>query len=1046
MLQKVGVDISFAQGLDTKTDPKRVQAGKFLSLVNMVFNKGGQLQKRNGFPRLSALPDTTYTHLTTFKDNLTAIGNNIAAYNNSNQQWVTKGNIQPLKLSTQPVIRNNLNQTAADTVIASNGLACTVYIETNAGTNTNKYVIYDSITGQNIIAPSVIPVTSGVVSGGMRVFYLGTSFVILFVNTISASDHFQYVSINSNDPSNIGTNTDIETSFVTTTNLNWDAVVSNDRLYIGYNTTNGGQAIKVKYLTSSFVFSGTISFSAKATLLTMTVDITDESNPIFCLLTYRLDLQTGTFSAFDQNLFTLVNVFNMSHFGGLTIDNITMASQNNICSIAFEIDNSYSFSPGTGNATNYISTFNFNLTAHAQTAVSDVIRSVGLASKAFIVNEVIYFLAAYNSSYQTTYFLINLSESTSSNPVITAKIAYSNGGGYITQCLPDVSIVDNVAYINYLFKDLLQAVNKGTALSTGTQTAGIFSQTGINIASITIGAKGITSSEIGNDLQISGGFLWMYDGYLPVEHNFFLWPDMAPTSPPNPVNTGVAAWATTGGSIHAQPDGSTNTNAYYYQVTYEWSDNQGNIFRSAPSIPIAVTTTSNGTIGSIALNIPTLRLTMKTANPVKIVIYRWSVAQQNYYQVTSITSPLLNSTTVDSVFYRDTASDATILGNNLLYTTGGVVEDVNAPASDVFALFDTRFWLVDAENPNNLWFSKQVIQGTCVEMSDLFTLFVPPTTATQQSTGPIKSLCPMDDKLIIGKDNALLYINGNGPDNTGANNQYSDPIFITSTVGCNNQQSMVLIPLGLMFQSNKGIWILGRDLNPSYIGAPVEDFTIGANVTSAVNVPETNQVRFTLDSGVTIMYDYYYDQWGTFKGVPAISSCIFENMHTLINSSGQTSQETEGTYQDGSNPVLMSFKTGPLRLGDLQNYQRAYFFYLLGTYISPHKLNLNIYYDYSDSPSESHFISPNNYSTPYGSGLSQSPYGQGNPYGGPSNLENWRVFLQRQRCMAFAIELQEIFDSTLASTAGAGLTLSGINVVMGFKKSYRPQSAATSVG
>ena len=32
-------------------------------------------------------------------------------------------------------------------------------------------------------------------------------------------------------------------------------------------------------------------------------------------------------------------------------------------------------------------------------------------------------------------------------------------------------------------------------------------------------------------------------------------------------------------------------NAYFYQVTYEWSDSQGNLFRSAPSIPISVTTT-----------------------------------------------------------------------------------------------------------------------------------------------------------------------------------------------------------------------------------------------------------------------------------------------------------------------------------------------------------------------------------------------------------------------------------------------------------------------
>jgi hypothetical protein len=48
--------------------------------------------------------------------------------------------------------------------------------------------------------------------------------------------------------------------------------------------------------------------------------------------------------------------------------------------------------------------------------------------------------------------------------------------------------------------------------------------------------------------------------------------------------------------------------------------------------------------------------------------------------------------------------------------------------------------------------------------------------------------------------------------------------------------------------------------------------------------------------------------------------------------------------------------------------------------------------------------------------------------------------------MAFSIEVQEIFDASLGVTAGAGLTISGLNVVMGFKKPYRPQSAAKSAG
>ncbi len=349
---------------------------------------------------------------------------------------------------------------------------------------------------------------------------------------------------------------------------------------------------------------------------------------------------------------------------------------------------------------------------------------------------------------------------------------------------------------------------------------------------------------------------------------------------------------------------------------------------------------------------------------------------------------------------------------------------------------------MDSEDRNLLWFSKQVIENTPVEMSDLFTIYVPPTTAAQGSTGPMTAISVMDDKLIIFKRNAIYYINGAGPDNTGANNQYSQPIFVTSTVGCANQKSIVFMPEGLMFQSDKGIWLLGRDLQTVYIGADVEQYNDGL-VESAQNIPATNQVRFILDTGFTLMYDYFYHQWGTFQGVPAVSSTIFQELHTFINSYQEVYQESIGSYLDGSLPVLMSFKTGPIRLGELQNYQRAYFFYLLGTYRTPHKLVINISYDYSNDPSQSVILSPNNFAPNYGD---SSPLGQGTPLGGPPTLEQFRIFFENQRCQAFSISLQEIYDGTFGVPAGAGLTISGINAVCGFKKGYVPIPSAQSYG
>jgi len=410
------------------------------------------------------------------------------------------------------------------------------------------------------------------------------------------------------------------------------------------------------------------------------------------------------------------------------------------------------------------------------------------------------------------------------------------------------------------------------------------------------------------------------------------------------------------------------------------------------------------------------------------VVYRWSVAQQVYYQVTSILAPITNSTTTEYVTYIDAASDLFILGNSLLYTTGGVVEDVNAPASHLFTLFDTRLWLVDDEDPNLVWYSKQVIENTPVEMSDLFTLYIPPSVGTSLNTGPITAISTMDDKLLLAKSTSWVYINGTGPDNTGANSQYSQPIYITSTVGCSNQRSIVLSPNGLMFQSSKGIWLIGRDLQCSYIGAPVQQYTTGANCTSAELMPGTTQVRFTMDSGITLMYDYYYGQWATFN-VPAVSSCVFQGLHTYIDAAAAVWQETPGVYLDGATPVCMSFTTGPIRLGDLDNYQRLYFFYLLGTYYSPHFLTMNLTYDYGATPSQTIVIEPG----------AQVGITSG-------SLEAWRIFPMTQRCRAISLQMIESYDATIGPAAGQGLTLSGLNFVAGFKKAQYPMPFANSSG
>lgn len=1003
-LPKQNVNINFSQGMDTKSDPKQVPIGKFRRLVNSVFGTTGLLKKRNGFPQITEIPVDTSTSITTFNGNLLAIGQTVQAFSEDSARWINSGKIQPIELEVKPMVRSSSSQRTVDTAVSSNNLACNVWLDSDA---TCYYQIVESETGQIVVSYHALPATAAF----PRVFNLGRYFIITFLATVSAATHLRYIAIPINNPTNPSSAADLS-SVVSALTAGYDGYVANNSLYVAYDANDMGGAVRVTYIDSSLNIHNTIAIAGHISeLMSVTAD-TSQSTPVIWITSW----DSGTTDAYSTALTgQLIEILAPTKtISSTSLKCLTSAAVSGVLRLFAEVNNTYSYSPNA--VTDYIQTVTCT-EAGVVGSPSIILRGVGLFSKAFYFPQtsLMYMLASYGQAYQPTYFLID------QNGNVIAKLAYSNGAGYvINQVLPGVNINGEFIQIGYLIKDLLVSVNKSQGV---TNVAGTYSQTGINLVTFDFNNNSNTQ-EIGNNLNLTGGFLWAYDGVKPVEQGFHVWPEDI-----------TATGSTSGGSMSNQ--------SYFYQITYEWTDAQGNLFRSAPSIPTAATVAS-GSSGSVVLKIPTLRLTYKiTPNRVRIVIYRWSTAQQSYYQVTSITSPTMNNPSVDSISYTDTLADSSILGNVLLYTTGGVVENVAAPALIDVSLFKNRLLGISAEDRNLVWYSKQVIEGTPVEMSDLFTFFVAPTTGAQGSTGDLVCASSMDDKAILFKDNAIYYFTGNGPDNTGANNDFSEPIFITSTVGCNNKKSIVFIPQGLMFESDKGIWLLTRDLGTQYIGADVEEFN-GDTIKSAVNVPGTTQVRFTLTSGTVLMYDYFYNQWGVFEGIEATSSTLYTGLHTYLNRFGQVFRELPNTYFDGSRPTLMSFTTGWINLAGLQGYERAYFFYLLGEFLSPHKIQLEIAYDYAPYPSQSLIITPENYNAPYGG---DEVYGQSTPYGGSPTLEQWRIFFQQQRCQAFQITFKEIFDSSYTtSNNNKGLTVSGLNLVFGIKKGWKTIMSKNTAG
>lgn len=1024
-LQKQPISINFSQGLDLKSDPYQIPAGRFQALSNSIFTKAGRLTKRNGFKNITNLPNTDQTTLTTLNDNLIATGSSLYAYSQDTSQWLNQGIVQPVQLDVQPLVRVSTSQTSPDTAVSSLGLTCLAYEDSG----NSYYQVSDSNTGQQIVTRTLLPNSAL----NPRVFILGPWFIITFIAVITATPTLQFIALPIANPDAPNAAMNISADLKSST-AGYDGYIVDTQLYVAWGRSTA--AIGITYITTGLAIAAAATLAgSSADLMSVTADI---PNNMVWVAFWDTTANNGFAAAYNTILGILVT--STPIIVAVDTAEITSVAFNNVLSIFYENVNSYSYTSDGSSAirSDFISkltvTRPVGVGAGIVSVTTVMLRSVGLASKAFIGTDgVIYMMAVYgdvdqinplDNSNQPVYFLVD------SAGAIYMNLAYSNGGGYeASQVLSTISIIDDVYYYPYLITDFLAAVNKTT--NPGQPVNAIYTQTGINLAKFGLNVIGQHSSEIAGALHLTGGQLWEYDGVKPVEHGFHVWPENV-----------VVTTDTSGGDITAQ--------TYNYVFTYEWTDNAGNLHRSAPSIPVSVVTT--GTTSANTIEVPTLRLTYKqpffaptnnlVKNPVRIVGYRWSTAQQTYYQFTSLTVPTLNDTTIDSVEFVDILADSAILGNTILYTTGDVLENISAPASIASALFTNRLFLIDAEDQNLLWFSKQVIQNVPVEMSDLLTLYVAPTTGAQGSTGPMKALGAMDDKLIIFKKDAIYYINGTGPDNTGANSTFSAPVFITATVGTDNQSSVVLIPSGIMFQSDKGIWLLGRDLSTTYIGAPVEQYNSNI-VKSATAIPGTNQVRFVLDNNITLMYDYFFNQWATHTNINAISATLYQGAHTYLNNFAQVFQETENLYLDGSRPVLLSLTTSWLNLAGLQGYERFYFANLLGTYYTPFNLNVQFAYDYNPSPTKAVKVIPDNFSKPCGG---EALWGSGGPWGGPGNVFTARIFPEKQKCQSFQVTVQEVYDPSMGQAAGQGLSLSGLALIVGVKKGYRTQSAKKSFG
>jgi hypothetical protein len=979
-LDKQNFGITFGGGLDLKTDQKIVQTDKLTGLENGYWKRAGALDKRNGYRALNTVAYTgeqvvNGTALSVFQDELLQFSDSkVYSFSSASAQWIDKGNAVSVQVNNEQIIRNSYQQLQADSAYIGN-IGLYAWEDTRGGI---RYTIFDEATETPILADQQAS-TTGIqpkllaLNGAFYLWYLESS--ILYVRRI-----------NPLDPAGLGTPVSIS-STVSVSSIYDVAIYANQFFVIYPNNTETELDVALVTSAPAIALQDTItgSFASQA----ITAYVTSIGRPA------AIWANSGSLyaSIFNPNL--------TPYSSGTIVLDTGVPELRNIAALSFGADGVVFYEiSGSASDTTLVKRTSFTESTLATGSNEIFLRSVGLASRPFQYQVDVegtnryYINVVHESEFQPTYFTVQ------NDGYIVAKSQANIAGGLTFRSgLPHVT-----ATANGVFK----FPTLETSRIVTENVLGLFSAQyrliGVSRTQLDFTAPDLfTAQPLGSNTHIVGGLVSVYDGNVAVEAGYNLFPETINTSQ-----------SLSGGNIQS--------GSYVYAATYEWTDNRGQIHRSAPSVlkQVDLAGSSNS---SVTVEIPTLRLTNR--ENVNIVLYRSEAfGVETLYRVTTLTNQVYNDKTVDYIYITDTASDDTIIGNEILYTVGGVLDNIAPPPASLIASFGNRIWLAGLPDGNQLWYSKDRLSGAPVEFNDALTINV------ESIGGSITAIAPLDDKLIIFKRDRIYFVFGNGPDNTGANGEFASPRLLTSDAGCIAPNSIVNTPDGIFFQSAKGIYKLGSDLTVTYVGAPVEAFN-NLPIVSAVLIGDRNQVRFLTESGICLVYDYYFEQWSTFTNHYANDAVIWNDQFLFLNRDGSVWYEVPGYYLDIAQTIKMTLETAWIGLNTLQGYQRVYRTILLMDYRSSHIFNMQIAYDFEQTYRTSIVFDPDKLGfSVYGS---DPVYGEAIPYGGEgSGVYQFRTHMPIQKCQALRFKFTDTPIQSI-NESGEGYSITGLSLQLGMK-------------
>jgi hypothetical protein len=1075
-LNPAPLPIQFSGGVDLTTDEKQVPVTKLLNLENCVFTKATTLSKRNGYQSLSlaiqnAGGDIANARGIAARDDERLLFTDKRCYSQrpSSGTWSDAGEVAATSATTLPIARTGTYQTQPD-IAERNGVRVIAWEDSRGGVWCS---VLESTTGRVLLSQRQLD--SSVNAKDPRCLAVGEVIHVLWTRVDLGQ--IQLALVNPATPS-LAPVTQILTSDLSITNPVYDAEAA-PAAPSGISTRPGviawavpGGGIRIGYIAPDGTLGSPLSGLPSVIDLSSTVQVTSvaisycAANSTIAVGIFRAQTVLRVFF-FDSLLTLVISQFNpvlsgSNHtkltlaWGGFLpsgaigcwyISEIT-STRTDLCSL----ESGYvAYVPDV--ILGHINEMNTPSILLGHSLVSRAFHDGGppeaTATESSQGGDVYAFIA-----HTVTFFpyvaALRLSDdsgiATPGNTIVSRLMPGECSGALMrttgagtrawTQHLPSVmaiGIADTDVYSR------THAVCVPYRIQLSSENGDQFSEQGLKLAELNF-LPAYQSAQLGRGLYLASSAPMHYDGDAWHEADFHTAPDLGFDTGGVPVLLSTSATPIGTGNI---PDG-TYLCAYWYEAV----DAQGELHRGPVSVRFLVEVT--GGPRQIRHTLPTCKLTrfanvricvarsIQGAEGTESTIPLFRVTSNDVTVTTGANRYVLNDPTLNTVTFDDSLSDDDLILREPCYTNGGILSNAPSPWSGaVLAQGKGRLFWTDTTNPNLVRFSQENVDDVALEAPIELAVSVDPFG------GPITAIGVMDDGVYPFKESAVYAFGGPGPladpSVVTNNNGFTTADLVTSDVGCRSARSVGQTPEGLIFQSNKGIYLLNRGRQALYVGEPVDPLNTQV-IERCTLMPDRQQILCLTSTpgGFSLLWDYSRNQWSKFSNHVGLDAVVVDGVYHYLRPDSRVFQETPGVYRDDNTQIQMTIETAWIRFQPyLQGWQKILRAYFLGKFLSPHTLILRYRLDYNETYSHEISLDVDTNWNPslFGAG----PYGAG-PWGGAdggTRYQRW-VHLNR-RCQAISFRIQDLED---ADDFGASFELSELLLLGGgVGKAFKPGAA-----